>query len=66
LTFNEDAFTGDVTAGSTYTVDYNSFNTSAYGTDETLELDSATVRVVWSTDDGSSSSVLGTWNGPDA
>jgi flagellin-like protein len=67
LTYEGDAFTGDVSAGTSYTLDNSSFNQTEYtDAQATLELDSATVRVIWSTDDGSSSSVLGTWNGPDA
>lgn len=50
---------GDVTAGASDALTASDFDTA------TLDLSGATVRVVWSSDDGESST-LQTWSGPDA
>lgn len=60
---------GDVTAGSVATVDTDNLNDSSTATSsefEQLELNGATVRVVWETAEGDSSAQLGRWDGPDA
>jgi flagellin-like protein len=54
----------DVSAGTSVLLDGDDFNSSS--ATNTVELDGATVRVVWSAESGDSSAVLGTWNGPDA
>jgi len=59
----EDSDVTDVNAGTTITVDDPGIG-DADGDD--LDLSGATVRVTWSSDDGSTTSTLGTWNGPDA
>jgi len=54
---------GPVSAGTSITLDDS---TIGDGTSNPLDLSGASVRVVWSSSDGSSSSTLGEWSGPDA
>ena len=51
-----------VSAGATDTIDDDAID----GGSGSLDLDSATVRVVYSSSDGSSSATLGEWSGPSA
>ncbi len=53
---------GDISAGSTATVSNSNLGLG----NQTLTLDSATVRVVWQAAEGDSSAQLGTWSGPNA
>jgi len=54
----------DVSAGSTITLQDSNVGDLDEG--DNLDLSGATVRITWSSDDGSSTSTLGTWNGPEA
>jgi len=66
----------DVNAGSQLTLTNSEFTAggstlptdteSDASADEDLQLDGATVRVVWRSSDGETSSTLGKWNGPNA
>jgi flagellin-like protein len=69
--------TGDVSAGDTATVTNGLFETAAGttlpadacdsdGADDVVELDGATVRVVWHSSTGDQTFVLGRWSGPAA
>jgi flagellin-like protein len=63
LTLTDDVYdSGDVTAGSSHTLNNNSFN----GSPPAVNLASANVRVTWSSDSGDSTAVIGRWSGPDA
>jgi flagellin-like protein len=75
----EDFSAGDVTAGSSVTLDGNDFvygggPSAADGSNsedgvngnEYLTLDSSTIRVVWTNEGGDNSATLGKWSGPDA
>lgn len=66
LTYNGTAFgsSGDVAAGQTYELNETVFQ--GYGGGEShVDLTGATVRITW-TGEGGSSSTLATWKGPDA
>jgi flagellin-like protein len=75
--WSEIGSSGDVAAGSSVTLDSDSFNETGtdnvlpgnYGANtgpEEVDLEGATVRIVWSSETGENSATLGTWNGPDA
>jgi len=58
---------GSISAGTTDTIEVNDFHTSGgSGLSNNLDLSGATVRIIYSADDGSSSATLGRWDGPDA
>ena len=51
---------GDVSAGSSYTLDGGDFDVA------NVKFDEASVRVVWSSESGDNSATLGKWSGPQA
>jgi len=55
----------DVGAGSTITIQDSNIGDGG-DAGNNLDLSGATVRVTWSSDDGGSTSTLGTWSGPEA
>jgi flagellin-like protein len=57
--------TGDVSAGSTYTIDNTDFWDGSAEPSK-LNLARSTVRVVWSSSNGDDTATLGKWTGPDA
>jgi len=52
-----------VSAGSSVTLSESTFSG---GTDGDFDLSGASIRVTWSSEDGSTSSTLGEWSGPEA
>lgn len=67
VSFTGDLYaSGDVSAGSSYTINGDDFNKIDNGGPGGLALNESTVRVVWQSSEGDSSAQLGTWNGPDA
>lgn len=56
---------GNVAAGDSDTINRDDFG-SQLDANDSLQLDSATVRVVWSAESGDSSATLAKWTGPDA
>jgi flagellin-like protein len=65
-TYDSTVFDADeYSAGSSETLDHNHFADTSAETDG-LELSGATVRLIWESEGGGSTSTLVTWEGPDA
>jgi len=78
--WSEIGSSGDVVAGSSVMLDSDSFNQTGTtnqlsgdyapaaggGGNEEVDLEGATVRVVWTSETGDNSATIGDWSGPDA
>ena len=66
LSVATDQFTGTITAGSQEKIQASDLENSGGNTATVLNLNSATVRVVWSSSNGGDTATLSKWEGPDA